>query len=294
MATTPESVLDHRPLDDQSISVEHTSFTSIADPALALSADVLDDLENTRKANSNRLDHLTRATSDSDGRVRGLGYAEDSPEVSHLLSLIDELDKIEAQATKNLQRRMKSHPLGPWVKEQAGVGDKQAARLLAVVGDPYLHEWADEDNTVHLRPRTVGQLWAYCGHGDPSRRKKKGMTQAEAFALGNPTAKMRVWNIANAMIKTGVRKTEDAAPTFSPDTRVAISPWGQVYLDRRAATIDHTHSADCVRCGPSGKPAEVGTPWSAAHQQADALRVTGKTFLKALWIEARRLHGVTD
>ena len=47
---------------------------------------------------------------------------------------------------------------------------------------------------------------------------------------------------------------------------------------------------ECKRCGPSGRPALPGSPWSDAHRHADALRVTGKEFLRLLWREAERLH----
>lgn len=257
-------------------------LTPIVDPVLGLLADIVDDLESTRKANGNRLDHLTRDEADSDGRLRGLGYASDSPEVAHLVSLTESLGYVETTAVRELERRMRRHPLAGWVVDQKGVGNKQAARLLAAIGDPYLHVWGDDDGTLHVEPRTVGQLWAYCGHGDPARRRRKGMSQAEAFTLGSATAKMRVWNIANSMIKSGVRRvpgTPEKTP-FAPGNRVAVSDWGQVYIDRRTLTAEHP------------RVDAKGEPWTDAHCHADALRVLGKQFLKALWLEARRLHGV--
>lgn len=269
-------------------------YQLIADPALGMLADILDDFEESRKANNSRLGQMTRSTADSDGRFRGLGLEETAPEVQGLRSLLGSLDGLEHKAIKSLEKRIKINPLGPWIKEQKGLGFKQAARLLAVIGDPYLRMWVDDDGELQYAPRTVGQLRAYCGHGDPSLVRRKGMTRAEVFQMGNPTAKMRLWNISQSLVKQGVRKLEDAPTEFSPETRTAVSPWGQVYLDRRAATADRLHSAECRRCGPSGTPAQPGSPWSAAHKQADALRVVGKEVLKGLWLEARRIHEVTD
>jgi hypothetical protein len=65
----------------------------------------------------------------------------------------------------------------------------------------------------------------------------------------------------------------------------------EVYDQRRAATAERVHKTECLRCGPAGKPALPGSPWSAGHQLADALRIVSKEqLLKNLWREARRIH----
>jgi len=61
------------------------------------------------------------------------------------------------------------------------------------------------------------------------------------------------------------------------------SPFRDVYDIRRMVTADRVHAAPCVRCGPKGKPALEGSPWSLAHQNADALRIVGKEILRDLW-----------
>ena len=253
---------------------------SLSDPFLALAADVLDDAERTRIANENRLRQLTRAEEDSDGIERGFGLDESHPDVARLAALVDMLKQIEHQAGLNLNRLLRQHALGPWVKAQKGIGEKQAARLLAVIGDPYINEQTGEI-------RTVSQLWAYCGHGDPARRKFKGMTQADLFTLGNPTAKSRLWLISCAVLKAGggEEKATSGSTSIPPTPSLAA-----VYYHRKRATVGREHARECVRCGPSGKPAQIGSPWSDAHRHADALRITGKTILRDLWLEAKRIH----
>ena len=260
-----------------------TPGTSLSDPFLALAADVLDDAERTRIANENRLRQLTRSETDSDGEERGFGLDDSHPDVARLAALVDMLKQIEHQAGLNLNRLLRQHPLGPWVKAQKGIGEKQAARLLAVIGDPYVNEQTGEI-------RTVSQLWAYCGHGDPSRRKFKGMTQADLFRLGNPTAKSRLWLIACAVLKAGGGEEKATELADNQSTHASLAA---VYYHRKNATVGREHANDCVRCGPSGKPALAGSPWSDAHRHADALRVLGKTILRELWIEAKRLHDAT-
>ena len=238
--------------------------SSLADPFLALAADMLDDTERTRIANENRLRQLTRSEADSDGEERGFGLDLSHPDVARVAALVDALKKIEHDATLNLNRRLRKHPLGPWIKAQKGIGEKQAARLLAVVGDPYWHDAQD-------RPRLVSELWSYCGHGDAKRRIRKGMTQGDLLACGSPVAKMRIHLIAEACLK-------------------AQGPYADVYYGRKEATKGRLHAVECRRCGPAGHPALPGSPWPPAHRHADALRITAKEILRDLWTEARRLH----
>lgn len=70
-----------------------------------------------------------------------------------------------------------------------------------------------------------------------------------------------------------------------------IWAYRQAYELRRDATVYRTHAAECVRCGPAGRPAAEGSPWSAAHQHADALRVVGKEVLRDLWRVASEATG---
>jgi hypothetical protein len=126
------------------------------DPLLTIAAEQIFDLEKARIAAENRYRALTRSEADADGEVRGYGLDAESVEVRRLAALIEGLSALEHQADLNLCRLMRAHPLGEWQKRTLGVGEKQLARLLGVIGDPY---WNARDD----RPRTVSQLWAYCG-----------------------------------------------------------------------------------------------------------------------------------
>lgn len=268
-------------------------YMALADPFLALAADVLDDAERTRIANENRLRQLTRTSTDADGEDRGFGLDESHPDVARLAALVDLLGQVEHQATLNLNRKLRVHPLGPWVKAQRGIGEKQAARLVAVIGDPY---W----NTLHDRPRTVSELWAYCGyHTIPAGhgRTDTHITPASGSqpAGGDHTASGTHGGHVAARRQKGQRANwSTAAKTraylIAESCLKAGGPWREVYDKRKANTEGRAHAVRCVRCGPSGKPALPGSPWSDGHRHTDALRITAKEILKALWREARRLH----
>jgi hypothetical protein len=266
----------------------------LADPVLALAADMLDDLERVRIANENRLRQLTRSVDDSDGELRGFGLPETHPSVAATAALIEASLKLEHNAQLNLERILRKHPLGPWVNRTIGVGPKQGARLLAAIGDPYWH-------VKHNRPRTVSELWAFCGYhvlrvdqapdathgvlvssdplpaGHAATDTHAGGASGTQTSIGqvnwSPTAKMRAYLVSESCVKQ------------------RSSPYRAVYDAGREKYAEAVHKVACVRCGPAGKPAQPGSALSKGHQDARAKRLVSKAVLKDLWREAAHLHG---
>lgn len=233
------------------------------DPMLTLMADSLDDIERVRIAAENRMLMLTGTGSDADGIIRGLGLDIRSPEVARSALLLHDLRKLESDAARVLRSHMRASPFAPWIARSRGVGEKQAARLLASIGDPY---W----NTLHDRPRTVSELWSYAGYSvedgrAPARRKGQRISWSA-------TAKTRTYLVAVSCMKA------------------VGGHYRGVYEISREQHSDRLHQAECHRCGPPGTAAAAGTPLAPGHQHARALRAVGKEVLRDLWIEARRLH----
>ena len=245
----------------------------LRDPTLALAADVVDDLERVKIANQNRLRTLTAQDE------YGHGMSVDHPDVKRLAALVKALEDAEHQATLNLARVMRHHPLGEWVKNSKGVGEKQAARLLAAIGDPY---W----NDLHNRPRRLRELYAFCGMNVVGTSAQKehdshmvsGAGAAPTKQRGervtwNPDARMRLWLIASKTVMVGHG-----------------GPYRQVYDEGRLKYTDALHAEECKRCGPKGKPAQPGSPLSASHQHARAVRLIAKAILRDLWAAAKTIH----
>lgn len=250
----------------------------LIDPTLLMAAQVVDDLERTRIANENRLRQMTRDVEDSDGNERGFGLDESHPDVARLAGIVTAIADLEHQAVLGLQRAMRRHPLGAWVKAQKGVGEKQAARLLAAVGDPY---W----NTLHGRPRTVSELWAYCGlHTLPAGHVRTDTQEARADGdkLRDPGHQSTDAHIHPTQVAARRRKGQRA--NWSTDAKmraylVAVScmkapgsPYRDVYLARRERT-SATHPG-----------------WTPGHSHNDALRITAKAILRDLWVASRDLY----
>lgn len=254
------------------------SSTSLSDPTLNLLAEVVDDLERTRIANENRLRQLTRDEADKDGLERGFGLTLDHPDVARLAGIVDGVAALEHQAVLNLARQLRAHPLGAWIKAQVGIGAKQGARLLAAIGDPY---W----NTLYDRPRTVSELWAYCGlHVLPASQTAADLQTAFADGAQISHPDHPFADAQNGLVGVAAKRRKGQRANWSTTAKMraylvasscikkAASPYRPVYDQRRAHT------------------AVTHPEWTPGHSHNDALRVVSKAILRDLWIQARAIH----
>jgi hypothetical protein len=280
--TAPETMEAAEPIQAPSPEPQPTQFTLPAgkeggflrDPILGILSDVLDDMESVRIANMNRVRILTRTEADADGEERGHGLSLDNPEVAKLQATVDVLIAGEKDAILNVQRAVRKHPLAHLQQSARGLGEKQYGRALATIGDPY---W----NDLHERPRTVSELWAYCGFdvrngAAPKRTRGQQSNWSE-------NARKRIWVISEALMKGGRKAEGDSRGEQDPQQdRFRI-----IYDNAKVKYADAVHTVECVRCGPSGKPAQVGSPISDAHRHARALRAVSKELLKEMWRAAK-------
>lgn len=295
---------------------------TLFDPALALAADVLDDLERVRTANANRLRQLTRSTEDSDGEQRGFGLDESHPDVARLAAIVDTLAKVEHDATLQLQRQMRRHPLAAWAKAQRGVGEKQVARLLATIGDPYI-------NSNTGLPRTVSALWAYCGlHVLPAASQRLPDTHHAGAGGGGqdiPSARVSPEPESGAP-GGGDRGDPGRDGTDAPSGGAGVAPrrrrgqlanWStnaktRAYLIATSCLkqlvkpctagetdghwrADHVDGCACSTYRVTYDQRRMHTAtthpeWEPGHSHNDALRVASKAILRDLWRAARNLH----
>lgn len=186
-------------------------------------AEFLDDTEKVRIASENRLRSLaleySEATNqpldlkDNNGKpLKGRKLAEKiTVELPQLGTYADQtlaMINIEHQAVLALQRAVRDHPLGWWIKDTVGIGEKQGGRLLAAIGDVRM-------NHLKNRPRHgPAELWAYCGFA-PSQKRRKGVKHN-----WNANAKMRATLCANSCMK---QRTSPYRPVYD----VARANWAE-------------------------------------------------------------------
>jgi hypothetical protein len=295
---------DQQAQDRAALRGPSPSTATLLDPALALAADFLDDVERVRMANANRLRALTATEIDSDGVKRYVGLDVDHPVVAQLAMMVESLTAVEHAATLNLQRMIRKHPLGAWIKATKGVGEKQGARLLASIGDPYWRPTLTRaDGTViPAGPRTVSALWAYCGlhvlSGDHA-----SVDTHDGYVAGDPTGTggdSGHWGFDTQGSCAGVaarrRKGQQANWSTKAKTRAYLIAESAMKTIRQPCE-PNDHADDCAcspyRCVYDQRKAHTTLTrpdWTDGHRHADALRVASKEILKDLWRAGRHWH----
>lgn len=242
--------------------------------------DAFDDAQRFRIAQGNRLGF------DANGKRTKTAPNLPAELFSGQYSLIQ---SVELAAQKELKRAYKNfvpEPIREFQKETCGLGEHMLARLLGAVGHPAVaipSFWQpgqppeghvcdfrckpdSKRHLIHGEPylRTKSQLLQYCGHGAP-KRIPKGASQEELLWNGNPNAKKFTFMISESLMK------QKANP----------SKYRLLYEELREEKLHHL--TECVRCGPSGKPAQPGSPLSDKHSHMRALRLVGKQFLRDLY-----------
>jgi hypothetical protein len=155
-----------------------------------------------------------------------------------------------------------------WTRDTVGLGEETMARLIGAIGHPVIarpHHWEGEGTKRQLvadEPflRSVSQLWSYCGHGDPTRRKRKGMSADDAMALGSPHAKKLVYLLSVACMKC-VGSSEERPPTTTCSTEPMVESSLVDPLDPTGQTRRDTHP-----CPAGGSPLDpTGHPRHDTH-----------------------------
>lgn len=191
-----------------------------------------------------------------DLRIQGIKRAGGTP-AKELEAALRFQTSAKREFEKLIRKEWRKHPLAPWAKDIRGLGEHSVAYLMAKLNGSarwaYPKFWVEGNGSGHKRElhlgepyeRSLSQLWSYCTVGDPARKRHKGMTQEEAFGLGNQAIGPRLHLIAESFIK-------------SRNERYRL-----VYDERRLTTASRE--------------------WTDGHSHNDALRIIKKTFLADLY-----------
>lgn len=326
----PDAIVDNSPDHGHHHTGDHVRLAAVGahewrpmEPyRLRGATDNLDDIERTRIAVENRLRARLLELGAIDPKTKTdivdvvyalVDAAEPrdaiTEELGRTASIVAGIRGLEVEATKEVSLALRAHPLGPWAAKAKGVGPKQGGRLIAAIGDPYVRivvdEFEDRAPTVfHFEPRRgPAQLWAYCGYAvseGVAVRRQKGQK-----ANWSPVAKSRAYLIADGCKKfrcgacvaagkeakaNSAKGVAEWAPPPVGCTCPADFPYRAAYDAARIKYAGAVHERECVRCGPTGKPALVGSPLQPGHCEARAVRLVAKQLLQDLWCVARDWH----
>jgi hypothetical protein len=236
-----------------------------------------------------------RLTTRISNRLRALARDGEAFDIN-LHAQLDAANDMKTASGKiltRIYRGLAPEPVRKYQSATLGIGEVWMARLIGEVGDfkVYTEAWwetpeadsrprsdnpeldAIEDEELaspkrvlaigDVRTTGVRELWAYCGHGDPELRRRRGQSQDEALAGGNPTAKMIVHQMAEFALRS------NGAPDKNGKERGATPYYWAYVRDRKHAE-------------------ELHPDWKRGHVYNHAVRLTGKWILKDLW---RVQHG---
>jgi hypothetical protein len=225
----------------------------------------LGDIASTLQIYSLTLGAVEAARIETQERLRQLIEDKELPSDSFFLDplkiALETLVTLEKQEARALIATLRHHPLHAWVKDTIGVGERQAARLIAELGGNPAFNFAEN----RLR-RGPAELWAYAGYnvidGQAAVRRR-------GQRLGwNPEVKRRVHLIAVSCV------------------RHSHSPYRRVYDQAREKLESTTHTAACKRC-----KAQPGSELHRGHKHARALRAVAKAVLRDLFLHSKVLLG---
>ena len=174
-------------------------------------------------------------------------------------------------------------------------------RMIGVIGDPrtavpYRRDKDDKGKMILVPdgdpyPRTVRQLWQYCGCGDPRTRPVQMVlghspSQAEKLRGGRRTTVL-------PLLRTF---SDYTVRMHNRSDAVRNGPYYATYLAAKADAESNVHEFTCQNkkrppfgsdgCGTVLHPewGEPGSPWRPGHVNAHGHRLVWKAFLKDLWV----------
>lgn len=258
-------VLAPPPASDVATSIQRSrveEWDALSFPLICL-AENLSDVEAARIATANRL--------------RSLQDQGDS-EVTTLAALVAGLDAVEHQAELALRKAMRRHPLGPWVARSKGVGEKQAARLIAAIGNPYWNSAAD-------RPRRgPAELWAYCGfHVLPACHT---LPVTHLVGAGgqplHPSDQLRRDPHGPSVAGVAPRRRKGAKSNWNNTARMRARLVAESCIKQMTGTYRPVYDV--------GRAKYLDASVPDAQKHARALRLVAKAVLRDMWVEARDWH----
>jgi hypothetical protein len=230
-------------------------------------------------------------------------------------------DQYERMLMDEYRRRVPDH-VREWAAAIPGLASGELfPRIIAAIGHPRTAspELPDPDNKGKMLigepyERSPAQLRQYCGAGDPQRKPRKDMPQAELFAMGKVTqVRPLLYTWSSTLVKIATPGGQHTRKPGQPKSRAAAdSEWWDVFSAAKRRYSGHEgrcaegfpspcsathnrHQWTCKNtkrppqrsngCGVGAHPewGESGSPWRPGHIDMAAHRKLHQFFLDQLW-----------
>lgn len=237
---------------------------------------------------------------------------------NQLKDSLDRLKESEDAVQKLVVKEFRKHPLASYCKNVRGLGEHNAAVLLAMLdGDPYvaypkywvktdtknnetsnssiadLHEFEEGHSGVDNHASDALLIGDDREHVTPPKRVLQAgepfvRTPIQLWAycgIGKPgrrTANItqeEALSFGKPLLKCRMRLIAECLIKANNPTYRAI------YDSEKVKVSTRNHADKCPQC-----KAKAGDPWRKGHQHAHALRVVAKRFLLDLWLQAKAIH----
>ena len=200
------------------------------------------------------------------------------------------LDAYKVQVPEHVQE---------WARGIPGIATGELfPRILGMLGHPRIAipmRWEDKKPKPvpngDPRPRTIRQLWQYCGCGDPLIVPRKEIlghppTREEKLAGGKRTViRPLLYTFSSSLVRAHTRSETVAGSLFY-----------KILVEAKTTAEGNVHARQCQNkkippmrsngCGTVAHPewGAPGSPWRPGHVDMHAHRLVAKEFLRELWL----------
>lgn len=268
------------------------------------------DMAMLRAAAESRTDAIAMRIA-MENRVQRGGAAADAEAAERLTGIARAAEADCRALLHSLYTEAVPEPVREWAAGIPGLASGEVfPALIGLIGDPTVatpYKWEIPDGGGPRRlvadgepyDRSVQELWAWCGCGDPARRIETGMSQEQLLACGKRTViRPLLFAFSSYIARSGrpVTKEGSAKLGLPVSQAVADSKYFKIFSDAKADGLTKVHTETCKNrkrppqhsngCGTVAHPewGEPGSPWRPGHAEMHAHRVVGKELLRDLWI----------
>ncbi len=192
---------------------------------------------------------------------------------------LGKVDDLEKWIDKRIATLIQTHPAYPWFSKVKGVGGENIAKVLCSVRVKPERGFDQDGNEIDLPfADSISALWKFAGYAPVDGHAMK-RTSGEKLAYNSQLRSM-CWRLGSSLLKA------------NSNFKAYYDAQKQRYIERYTmAGVKVIPAAQLPKVG--GKKQETEGLISEGHVHNQALRKMVKLFLACLWLEWRKMEGLS-